>query len=285
MEAKGNKMDNGYFRVVWLIPVVVLVFMGCQRQYKEEVVEELARGPGIENISVPADYAVRAIEAAGGWSAWAQTKEIQLDGVVTFYQPDGSCYLTEQQHIIYPWSNSIQISAQEPQGRFVWQLSGGRFDVLQQDKQKINTLPIALDSSRFVEMILTIVTIPARLLDASARFNREATEFRIQGQLFYPITRRTKPFAGSGQPLSGAIFYQDRDSSLINMLMFTDADFSFESSMTAPIAYAIRGYDYEEVEEEGVNVPTRIEIFKTDARGNLQKRLVKIDYHALNRIK
>jgi len=48
---------------------------------------------------------------------------------------------------------------------------------------------------------------------------------------------------------------------------------------------AVRGYDYTVVEKGGVSIPARIEIFRTDARGNLQERLVKIDNHTLKRSK
>jgi len=262
--------------------VAAFIFTGCQRKYKKDVIEVLACGPDLETISVPPDYVVRAIEAAGGWNAWAQTKELQLDCVVTFYQPDGSFYLTEQHHVVYPWSNSIQISAREPKGKFVWQLSKGKFDVLQGDGQS-DALPVVIGSSHFAEMILSIITISARFLDESVGFSKEATALKIQGQWYYPITRRSKPVLGAEpeptRPLSKAVFYQDRDSSLVDMLLF-DYDY-----MSGDDFLAVCGYDYAEVEKEGVHIPGRIEIFESDAQGNLQQRLVKIDYHTLKREK
>lgn len=275
-------MGNRFSKTIWLVLVAAFIFTGCQRIYKENVVEVLASGPDIETISVPPDYVVRAIEAAGGWNAWAQIKELQLDSVVTFYQPDGSFYLTEQRHVVYPWSNSIQISAREPKGRFVWQLSKGKFDVLQ-DSGQSDALPVVIGSSHFAEMILSVITIPARLLDESAEFAKETTGLKIQGQWYYPITRRSKPVLGAelepelARPLSKAIFYQDRDNSLVDMILF--------DYMSGDDFLAVRGYDYTEVEKEGVRVPTRIEIFRTDTRGSLHKRLVKIDYHTLKRAK
>jgi len=122
-------MGNRLSKTFWFVLVTAFIFTGCQWKYKEDVVEVLARGPDLEMISVPPDYVVQAIKGAGGLTGWMKTKELQLDCVVTFYQPDGSFYLTEQHHVVYPWSNSIQISAREPKGRFVWQLSKGRFDV------------------------------------------------------------------------------------------------------------------------------------------------------------
>jgi len=275
--------------VLMLVLVATFIFTGCQRKYKEDVAEVLTSGPDLETISVPPDYVVRTIEAAGGWNAWAQTKELQLDCVVTFYQPDGSFYLTEQHHVVYPWSNSIQISAREPKGKFVWQLSKGKFDVLQGDGQS-DALPVVIGSSHFVEMILSIITMPARFLDESVGFSKEATALKIQGQWYYPITRRSRPVVGAelelepARPLSKAVFYQDRDSSLVDMILF--------DNMSGDDFLAVRGYDYTKVvrmdsqgEKEGIRVPARIEIFRTDSSGNLQERLVKIDYHSLKRSK
>ncbi len=270
------------FFVLFLLFSVVaaFIFTGCQGKQEEDVAEVLVSGPNLETISVPPDYVVRAIEAAGGWNAWTGMKELQLDCVVTFYQPDGSFYLTEQSHVVYPWSNSIQISAREPQGAFAWQLSRGKFDVLQ-DSGQSDALPVVIGSSHYAEMILSIITIPARFLDEAAEFSKETTELKIQGQWYYPITRRSRRVVGAEiesepvRPLSKAVLYQDRDNSLVDMILF--------DYMGGDDFLAVRGYDYTEVEKEGVRVPVRIEIFKADAGSNLRERLVKIDYHALKR--
>ncbi len=273
-------MGNKFSKTIWLVLAAAFIFTGCQRKQEEDSVEVLVSGPNLETISVPPDYVVRAIEAAGGWRAWTGVKELQLDCVVTFYHPDGSFYLTEQHHVVYPWSNSIQISGREPQGSFAWQLSRGKFDVLQDGGQS-HALPVVIGSSHYAEMILSIITIPARFLDESAEFSRETTELKIQGQWYYPISRRSRPVVGAEleseptRPLSKAVFYQDRDNSLIDMVLF---DYMGGSDFLA-----VRGYDYTEVEKESVRVPVGIEIFKADASGNLRERLVKIDYHALKR--
>ncbi len=276
-------MGNNFSKTICLVLAGAFIFTGCQRKYEENVVDTLDSGPDIKMTSVAPDYVVKAIEAVGGWKAWTRTKELQFDCVVTFYQPDGSFHLTEQHHVVYPWSNSIQISAREPQGRYIWQLSRGKFDILQEGGQH-DALPVVIGSNQFAEMILSIITIPARFLDESAEFAKETTGIKIQGQWYYPISRLSKPVAGieleSTQDISSlseAVFYQDRDSSLIDMLLF---DF-----MSGDGYLVVRGYDYTEVEKNGVRVPARIEIFRSDARGNLQERLVKIDNHTLKRSK
>ncbi len=275
-------MGNRFSKIIWTVLVVAFIFTGCQRKHEVNVVDTLDSGPDIQMTSVPPDYVVKAIEAVGGWNTWARTKELQLDCVVTFYQPDGSYHLTEQHHVVSPWSNSIQISAREPQGRFVWRLSKGKFDVLQEGGQS-DALPVVIGSNHFAEMILSIVTVPARFFDESAEFSRETTGLKIQGQWYYPISRLSRPVVGTeleSEPafvLSKAVFYQDRDSSLIDMLVF---DF-----LSGDSNFAVCGYDYTEVEKNGVRVPARIEIFRADTLGNLQERLVKIDYHTFKRSK
>ncbi|NQT01766.1 MAG: hypothetical protein HQ580_07080, partial [Planctomycetes bacterium] len=189
-------MGNRFSKTIWMVLVVAFIFTGCQRKYKEEAEDVLDSGPVLEAISVPPDYVVRAIESAGGWKAWTRTKELQLDCVVTFYQPDGSFHLTEHHHVVYPWSNSIQISAREPKGSFVWQLSKGKFDILQNGGQN-DALPVVIGSNHFAEMILSVITIPARFLDESAEFSKETTGLKIQGQWYYPITRRSRTVVGA----------------------------------------------------------------------------------------
>jgi len=271
-------MDNRFSKTICLVLTGAIILIGCQQEYEKDVADTLATGPDIQMTSVAPDYVVKAIEAVGGWNAWVETKELQLDCVVTFYQPDGSFHLTEQHHVVYPWLNSIEISGREPKGRFVWKLSKGRFNVLQGTVQT-DALPVVIEANHFAEMILSIVTIPARFLDDSAEFSKLTTGLKIQGQWYYPITRLSKPAGGAGLMsktdfiLSKAVFYQDRDTSLIDMLVFdfTNGDNTF----------AVRGYDYTKVEKNGVLVPAKIEIFKADANGRLQERLVMIDNHTV----
>jgi hypothetical protein len=275
-------MGKNFSKTIWMFLAVAFIFTGCQREYEAKVVETLDSGPDIQTASAPPDYVVKAIEAVGGLDAWTRTKQLRLDCVVTFYQPDGSFHLTEQHYEVYPWSNSIQISAREPQGEFLWQLSKGKFDILKEDGQS-EALPVAIGSSHFAEMVLSIMTIPARLYDDAAEFSRETTGLKVQGQWYFPINRLSgsivaaEPESEPAAPLSKAVFFQDRDNFMIDMLLF---DF-----VSAEGNLAVRGYDYTKVERGEVLVPARIEIFRADARGNLGQRLVKIDSHTLKRLK
>lgn len=258
-----NRLSN---MMCWLVLAMVLVVMGCEQKSKEEMlVYEMLTDP---NFVMP-DYASRAIEATGGRRAWTKTERIEFDCVVTFYNRDGSFYLTEQHYEIAPWSNSIRISTTEPQGRFVWEFSG----VLLKGNVHIGALPIAVNAAEFAEAILNITTAPIRLLDESYEFVRGAEPVKIEGLWYYPIERTNLYNPGVlGEPFwSNVIFYQNTNSSLVDMLWLADVD-KEEFLM-------VRGYDYRELEKGGVLVPAKIELLKTDDGGVLQRRLVEINRH------
>jgi len=285
-------MSNRIWHTTWGIPlwseiiclvfvaVAVFVLVGCEQStgrltaQRKEDTDVLARGPEVEAISVPSDEAARAIEATGGLNAWKQTTKLQLDCVVTFYQPDGSFYLTEQHYEVSPWLNSIQISADEPQETFVWKLSNGQFDVLKGAGQ-IDAMTVA--GRCLAEGILNIITAPVRFLDQSVDFTKQDTAVRIQGQWYYPVVRKSRDGAAR---ISEAVFYQDRDNSFVDLIRLAGMDAGGSGGMS--VQY-VRGYDYEEV-DKGVMIPKRIEIFGTDARDRSRERLVKIDCHTVRRI-
>jgi len=247
------------------------LFAGCRQEQKQEE-GGLALTPDPATISVSSDYAARAIEAAGGLDAWTKTGELALDCVVTLYQPDGSYYLSQQRYAIYPWSGSIQITAREPQGTSVWRLSAGQFDVLQGSGQ-IDELSAAVPGLCLAEAILNIVTAPVRFLDSSAEFSRQDSAVKMKGQWYHPIDRQTKSGLGSGERLAKAVFYQNRDNSLIDMIQC--------ACIETGGSLAVRAYDYDEIDKGGILVPTKIEIFTGDQQGASQARLVKIDCHKI----
>jgi hypothetical protein len=270
-------LQSGYGFLIFAFSILIftLLFAGCQRKQAEDV-DMLAWAPDAQTLHVPSDYAVRALDVTGGLDAWTKTKKLQLDCVVTFYQPDGSFYLSEQHYEVYPWTNSIRISAVEPQGQLVWQWSKGQFNPLKGGEQ-FDGLPAAVPGRCLAEVILNVVTAPVRFADAPVEFAKGASSIKMQGQLYEPIARRRKPDFEPPQPLSAAFFYQNVDTFLVDTLWFP--------RMSGEDSLRIRGYDYTAVEKGGVVIPAKIEIFGTDAQGDSQKRLVEIDCHTLKRTK
>jgi hypothetical protein len=248
-------------RMVWLILGLSLVIAGCQRRYDEDV---LAQAPDVNAITVTSDYAPRTIGATGGYQAWINTVKLDLDGVVTFYRPDGSFYLTEHYYEIYPWSNAIRVSAYEPQGKFVWQLSAEGFKILQAGKAGVYEPGCEMQS--LLRAVLDMTTAPVRLLD-SAGLAKAAEPVKVEGLWHNSIERGRSDVE---PPLHKVVFYQAIDSGLVDMIWF--------ANLAGQKSLAVRGYDYGQAEGQQVLIPAKIEIFETDARGVLQRRLLKIDF-------
>lgn len=250
-------MMNRIKKTICTFLLTVLIITGCgQKQKKMDIQTQIPS-------KVPS-YITEAIETAGGLDAWTRTKKLEFDCIATFYQPDGSFYLTKQHHEVFPWSNSIRVSAQEPQGKFVWEFSRNGLSIIEGTGQEV-FLPVGLDAEDFTKAILDITTTPVRLMDNKAGLTKGTRPVKIEGRWYYPIGHAES----DNQP--DIIFYQNRDSSLIDLIWFVSA------KRGTPLA--VRGYNYQEIKKGAVLIPAKIEIFMTDLQGVIQNRLVTIDYH------
>jgi hypothetical protein len=102
-------------------------------------------------------------------------------------------------------------------------------------------------------------------------FSKEPKPVKLEGLWYYPIERAAPAQRRGGiEPYwSKAVFYQSTETSLIDMVWFSDIE---------PGKFLVaRGYDYKKLEKDGVLIPMKIEVFKTDAPGVLKERLIKID--------
>jgi hypothetical protein len=232
---------------------------GCRQQ---PTGDPLAYGPDVNTIVVADGFISRAIAASGGYEAWINTKKLELDCVVTFYNSDGSFYLTQQHHEIYPWSNSMRISAVEPQGKFTWLLSKDSFSAESPARPQIQ-----YDIRNAIYAVRDITMAPVRFLDKSAEFSRRSEPVKIQGLWYYPI-RCSRVRSGERRE---TVFYQSRDTSLVDIIRF--------ASPVGMKSMMVRGYDYRKVKKADLLLPTRIEAFETNPTGVIQKRLLKIEYH------
>jgi hypothetical protein len=255
-------MSNRWSETMGVVLVMLFFFTGCEQGYVNDEGDTTSELDP-DRVSVSSDFAAEAFEASGGLDTWTEAKKLGCECVVTFYEPDGSFYLTEQHYDVYPWSNVVKISGREPEGEYAWWFSNGQCDVLLSPGQDMK-LPTDLDCPCLAQAILAITTTPVRFLDPLTQFDRQETAVKIQGKWYHPI-HQTETGDGSG----GTIFYQDRDSLLVDMVRITCS--------SPDRTLAIRGYDYRKIEKEGPLGPARIEIFSTGAGGVIQKRLAKID--------
>jgi hypothetical protein len=242
---------QGVYIVYCLAFLVVLSVGGCKQQFKAEKETETAV-VGIDRFDIASDYARLAIDAAGGRQAWKETEVLNFDCVVTFYRPDGTFYLTEQQHEVHPWANRIMISARQPK----WEIA-----------EQPTAVPAAQSDRYFAEAVLNLTTAPARLLDDLAWLSEEPEIVRFEGLSYYAIERSmTHPDAPR---IGKVVFFQQVSSSVVDVILFADVG--------GTVFLAARGYDYVEPQPDSICMPSKIEIFSTDAKGILQRRLAKID--------
>lgn len=287
--------SKGIKKTVWLFLAFFFIVAGCEQFQSDKEDDLLAVEPNVAALVVPGDYAASALAVTGGVVTWTKMIHLGLDGVVTFYQPGGNFYLTEQHFEFFPWSNSIRISAQEPQGRYLWQLKGGKFTFLD-EKGIVDTSKMALSSRDYAETVLSILIAPVRFLDKSVSFIKSPAPVRKEGLWYDQIemTYLTEPVTSADvrqkieqtvQPnFPKVIFFQNTNNSLIEMIWLADPQWRDEDPRSAETQnkfLMVRGYDYKRVHKDAVFIPSKIEIFRTDHRALIKERLVKIDFKNL----
>jgi len=272
MRSQKKQMSNRLWNVIWVAVAGVIVVGGCAVE-SEQRTDLLAVGPELENLTISSEEAGLAIESAGGLDAWAGAKHIQLACVTTFYQEDGSYYLTEQLYEVFPWSNAIRISGREPQGEYAWEFQEGRFGVLQGESQ-YDGLVVGVDNGCMADGILSVITAPIRLLDEAVD-SKWATEMvKLEGQWYRSIKRVAKAGVAGAENLRDAGFYQKRSSGRVDMVLFRCGG--------SEGVLIVRGHDYTLLGKDGVMIPSKIEAFKADPSGRVRHRIIQVDVKHVN---
>ncbi len=265
-----------------LIALATLTLTGCGRQAQDPStdLDLLATGPDQEALAAAPPHVAAALEATGGLATWTPCKKLTFGGVVTAYQPDGSYYLTKHQFHLCPWGNAIQISAKEPQTGFTCRIAEGQYQVLDGDG-KTDVSPLSVCYRDYAEAMLRIVTAPVRMLRDKATLLRKPIPVMISGAWYYPIDAKfeatqivTKSLGREKVTVvepywTQGIYYQNQNGSLVDIIWLAN-----------PVTQKfliVRGYDYARIATDGVLVPTKIEIFQSDADGVQGQRLALVD--------
>ncbi len=262
------------------IGFVALAFAGCGRQAAKTAPstdDSLAARPGGAEVALDVpDFVSALLDASGGAALWRQQTRLHASGVVQLYRPDGSFYLTEHDIVVYPWSDAIQLAANEPAGRFVVELTDGRYRVVEGQPSK-DVSPLGGAYGPYVSAVLEIVTAPVRLLDKNVELYREPAPSRIRGQWYQLIMAEFPPmetFSDDEESPSTAvvwtdgIYYVNRAAGLIDTIWL--------GNEAAQEYLVVRGYDYG-AGEGSLRLPGKIEVFRSDAEGNAKERLAQLD--------
>jgi hypothetical protein len=247
--------------------MLFILLAGCEKTAETED-HVLATDPSAEMVELPSEFASMAIDRTGGLSAWGKVRDFQLGCIVTFYDQDAGYYLTEQIYDIFPWSNSIVISGTESRESYKWQLSQGKFDILEGVGQ-LGSFKGRIQSNCLAEAILNLLTAPVRFVDKSFVYTRSETEVNLQGRWCYPVTREQATESASDVSGNNTVFYQNRADSLVDMILLKCAG--------DETCLLVSGYDYKEIEDMDISIPTRIEIHLANNEGVAERQLFRIN--------
>jgi hypothetical protein len=240
---------NG-MRLAILIAWVVPVLAGCGT---------LSSTPFRTDAGGPTNQVAAAFDATGGEGAWQQCRYFEVTGVTTAYQDDGGFYLTEHTFHVSPALHALSISSREPQSNYVWQLVGHQFQRAQGDPD-VDVSPLRKDYADYAEAVLEIMTAPIRMLEWDGRLTTGSATMMIGGRPYHTME------AGTPTGLQ-RVYYQNEANSRVDIIWLANSD---RTSFVV-----VRGYDYALI--SGVQIPTKIELFRSGSTRQIGARLAQID--------
>jgi hypothetical protein len=267
-------------RSVVLTVLTGLILTGCGRQ----VARNPSRDSGLPatgpvSTSAPRSFITPSIDAVGGLPAWRQCTRLDFAGIVAAYRDDGGVYLTEHRFSLYPWSDSIQVTANEPRVQISWQVCCGRCTI--KGDTSLDVSPLNGSYHEYGEAVLQIMTTPARMMDSSVSLTRKPIPVQIAGQWYQPIEAKFQPQEVVSGRETGkrvtifepywtqGIYFQDHGSSIVDMIWLANPG--------ERRYLLVRGYDYAQAAGSRVLIPTKIEIFRSDLTVQFGPRLALID--------
>ncbi len=271
-------MVTRVMRSAALIGLTVLTLTGCGRQVSQRSAYDLnllATGPDPKMLPRPRPFVTAAFDATGGLAAWQQCKKVEFHAAVTACERGGCFYLTEHDFVLWPWSNAIQVTADEPRAHFTWQMISGQYRTPSADPN-LDVSPLKGLERDYAEAVLRIVTAPVRLLQDNMEFTLAPAAVQVAGQWYLPINARyqsPKPTPRKEAPVepywTRGTYFQSQDRSLVDMIWL--------GNPTTHKFVLVRGYDYAASAGDGVLMPTKIEVFQSDPDANIGSRLALVD--------
>ncbi len=257
-----------------------LILTGCGRQ----VVKDSSKNPDLPAAgpvfaSAPRSFLQPSVDAVGGLPAWKQAKTIKFDAIVTALHPDGGAYLTEHRFSLYPWSDAVEVVAGEPRVRMTWRVHCGSCSI--EGDPALDGSPLKGIYHEYADAVLQIVTTPARLMEGSVTLTRKPIPLQIAGQWYQAVEAKFQPQEiVSNQKdhervtvftpyWTQGTYFQNYASAIADMIWLADPG--------EQRYLLVRGYDYAPAAGDGVLIPTKIEIFRSDAQARFGSRLALID--------
>ncbi len=253
-----------------LIVLIALALTGCGRKAARESAPDLsllATGPQRQPLPTPRAFVSAALDATGGLAAWERCRQIEFHAAVTACERDGCYYLTEHDFVVWPWSDSVQVTAREPRANLTWQIVRGRYHAARADPNT-DVSPLRGLSREYADAVLQIATAPVRMLEDRVLLGPRPATVQIVGQWYLPIDAKFKEQTAAPDWTQG-IYFQSVDRSVVDMIWLGN-----------PVTHKFiiaRGYDYAPATNGGVLIPTKIEVFQSDPDADIGPRLALVD--------
>ena len=181
-------------------------------------------------------------------------KMIVADCIVDYYLADGSRYVSEQSHEVEFEAGNLRVRATEPVGQFEYLLKNNNFAVKQSPKLSAASLPITICDENMAKGLLGLYI--ANIADIGPSFSVvEDSPIKIEGKWYQPL-------AGD----AGVTFCKNLDTGIVDTIWRVGANETY---------LIISGYNYKKLKTTVGMVPTKVEIFKTDAGKQNRKPLVR----------
>lgn len=193
-------------------------------------------------------------------------KAITARCIVTFYDKDGSRYISQQTHQICPETETIVISASEPQGQYTWKLAGNSFGLLGNSAD-----PKKLD--RQICDHLTAKTILTSFLAGSGLITHQQDEsqtppIKIEGQWYTPSEPTSKKSSRTKLKI-----YINTTTATADRIQLEDIETS--------ITLTAHSYNYRWLEGVAKNVPTKIDVFSANNADAPDRQILEIKYYMI----
>ncbi len=271
-------MVTRVMRSVAVIVLTALTLAGCGRQISQGSAQDfnlLAVSPDLKTLPTPRPFVAAAFDATGGLAAWQQCKKVEFHAAVTACERDGCFYLTEHDFVLCPWSDAIQVTADEPRAYFTWLMISGQYRTLPADPN-LDVSPLKGLERDYAEAVLQIATAPVRMLQDNMEFTPAPAPVQVAGQWYLPINARyqaPKPASKSQtvpEPYwTRGTYFQGQGRSVVDMIWL--------GNPATQKFVLVRGYDYATGPGSSVLMPTKIEVFRSDPDANIGPRLALVD--------
>ena len=188
---------------------------------------------------------------------------VKGDCIVSYFDTDGSVYLTEQLHSFCGSSKQMIVSSLEPEGKIIWKLSSGRFETISwAEKETENKL---MDHN-IARVLMSSMLAGSDMLGGEASDAGESV--KIGGKWYEPIVISSSK--GARQTAYRSILTKRID--MVELIDKSDGS-----------SYISNCFNYKFLKAINKTTPTKLEV-TVKKQGKDRIRLLQVEYTQLDAI-